>query len=364
MEYLGADFGIAGEGEGTFREFLVAYEGSKIWETVSGLVWREGEEWRRNPVQRVADLKSLPRPALEYFTPERYQEALGSAKLPGMAPVQTRRGCPMKCIYCTTPLLEGRLFRSWEPKQVASWLADWYEKWGLTRFYFVDNLFNCPPGYAKDLCRAIIDLKLPLEWGALLNPSAPDRELFQLMHRAGGGFMQVGNESGSELVLTKMGKGFGRQQVELTFRLMEEEGIPYSCFLLLGGPGETPETVRESVALLEQYHAHLVNLTVGVRKYEVNVPFGVVTTNGPYVEALEEKPQYSFFVNAGVYLLEPGVVQFVTSGERLDMTDLIARLLAAGERVVSFPIIEYWLDVGSHSDYQRAQQDYQNGVLA
>jgi radical SAM superfamily enzyme YgiQ (UPF0313 family) len=267
MEYLGADFGIAGEGEGTFREFLVAYEGSKIWETVSGLVWREGEEWRRNPVQRVADLKSLPRPALEYFTPERYQEALGSAKLPGMAPVQTRRGCPMKCIYCTTPLLEGRLFRSWEPKQVASWLADWYEKWGLTRFYFVDNLFNCPPGYAKDLCRAIIDLKLPLEWGALLNPSAPDRELFQLMHRAGGGFMQVGNESGSELVLTKMGKGFGRQQVELTFRLMEEEGIPYSCFLLLGGPGETPETVRESVALLEQYHAHLVNLTVGVRIY-------------------------------------------------------------------------------------------------
>jgi NDP-sugar pyrophosphorylase family protein len=117
-------------------------------------------------------------------------------------------------------------------------------------------------------------------------------------------------------------------------------------------------------AMLQFHEEHQAALTVGVRKYEVNVPFGVVTTNGPYVEALEEKPQYSFFVNAGVYLLEPGVVQFVTSGERLDMTDLIARLLAAGERVVSFPIIEYWLDVGSHSDYQRAQQDYQNGVLA
>jgi NDP-sugar pyrophosphorylase family protein len=115
---------------------------------------------------------------------------------------------------------------------------------------------------------------------------------------------------------------------------------------------------------MHQFHTeHAAALTVGVRKYEVNVPFGVVTTNGPYVEGLEEKPQYSFFVNAGVYLLEPGVVQFVESGERLDMTDLIGRLLAAGERVVSFPIIEYWLDVGSHSDYQRAQDDYHNGVL-
>jgi radical SAM superfamily enzyme YgiQ (UPF0313 family) len=267
MEYLGADFGVAGEGEVAFREFLAAFAGSRNWEAVSGLVWRQEEEWQLNPVQRVADLKSLAPPALEYFTPNLYQEALGSAKLPGMVPVQTRRGCPMKCIYCTTPLLEGRRFRSWEPGQVAAWLAAWYEKFALTRFYFVDNLFNCPPGYAKSLCRAIIDLNLPLEWGALINPSAPDRELFRLCRQAGGVFMQVGNESGSDLVLTNLGKGFGRRQVELTFRLMEEEGIAYSCFLMLGGPGETRETVEESVALLEQSHPQMVNLTVGVRIY-------------------------------------------------------------------------------------------------
>jgi radical SAM superfamily enzyme YgiQ (UPF0313 family) len=267
MAYLGADFGVAGEGEGALREFLAAYEGSRDWERVSGLVWQEGGEWRLNPVLRLADLKSLPRPALEYFSPHLYQEAEGSAKLPGMVPVQTRRGCPMKCIYCTTPLLEGRRIRAWEPAQVAAWLADWYEKWGLKRFYFVDNLFNCPPSYAKSLCRAIIDLKLPLEWGALLNPAAPDRELFRLCREAGGVFMQVGNESGSELILTQLGKGFGRRQVELTFRFLEEEGIAYSCFLLLGGPGETRETVEESVALLSQYRPQMVNLTVGIRIY-------------------------------------------------------------------------------------------------
>jgi radical SAM superfamily enzyme YgiQ (UPF0313 family) len=267
MEYLGADFGVAGEGEAAFRDFLSAYAGARDWEKVSGLVWPQGAEWRLNPVQRVADLQSLAPPALEYFTPNLYQEAIGSAKLPGMVPVQTRRGCPMKCIYCTTPLLEGRRFRSWEPGQVAAWLAAWHKKWGLTRFYFVDNLFNCPPAYAKGLCRAIMDLNLPLEWGALINPAAPDRELFRLCREAGGVFMQVGNESGSELVLTKLGKGFGRRQVELTFRLMEEEGLAYSCFLMLGGPGETRETVAESVALLAQYRPQMVNLTVGIRIY-------------------------------------------------------------------------------------------------
>ncbi|MFZ5587072.1 MAG: nucleotidyltransferase family protein [Thermodesulfobacteriota bacterium] len=163
------------------------------------------------------------------------------------------------------------------------------------------------------------------------------------------------------------GRGLG---VELNYVTEEKPLGTAGALGLLDRPDEPLLIINGDIltqmdfrAMLQFHEEHQAALTVGVRKYEVSVPFGVVTTNGPYVEALEEKPQYSLFVNAGVYLLEPGVVQFVTSGERLDMTDLIARLLAAGERVVSFPIIEYWLDVGSHSDYQRAQQDYQNGVL-
>ena len=77
--------------------------------------------------------------------------------------------------------------------------------------------------------------------------------------------VQVGNESGSELVLTGLGKGFDRDQVELTLKLLEAADLPYTCFLLLGGPGETPETVQESVALLERYEPKLVNLKVGIR---------------------------------------------------------------------------------------------------
>lgn len=264
MAYLEADWGLVGEGEEALVTFLRAW-GSQEVEEVPGLVWRQGDSWRLNPPQRVENLEHLAVPALEYFTPRLYEEAQGNAKLPGMIPVQTRRGCPMRCTYCTTPRLEGRHIRAWPPERVAAWLRDWHERWGLTRFYFVDNIFNHPLDYARHLCQAIEDLRLPLEWGCLINPAFPDRELFRMIRRAGCTMVQVGNESGSDLMLSNLGKGFGKEKVELTLKLLQEEGLPYSCFLMMGSPGETPETVQESVALLEQYQPEMVNLTVGVR---------------------------------------------------------------------------------------------------
>jgi radical SAM superfamily enzyme YgiQ (UPF0313 family) len=266
MEYLEPDFGLLGEGEEAFPALLAAYGGGD-WERVPGLAWRQEGSLRINPTARVQDLEGLPPPALEYFSPRRYQEAQGTAQIPGAIPVQSRRGCPMKCIYCATPRLEGRGVRARAPERVAAWLKTMYEKWGLTRFYFVDNIFNYPLEYARRLCLAIKELRLPLEWNCLINPAFPDRELFRLIRAAGGTMAQVGNESASELVLTNLGKGFGRARVEETLRLLQEEGLPYSCFLLVGGPGETPETVKESVALLEKYQPRLVNLKVGVRIY-------------------------------------------------------------------------------------------------
>ncbi len=264
MAYTGADFGILGEGEESFGEFLRAFYGSD-WEQVPGLLWRQDGVLRQNPLQPIQRLDLLPRPALEHFNPRAYHDTPGSAGLPGVIPLQSRRGCPMRCIYCTTPRLEGRHSRAWAPEQVAAWLAHWHERWGLTRFYFVDNIFNCPPVYGRRLCQAVAELRLPLEWSCLINPAFPDAELFHLIRTAGGAMVQVGNESGSELVLTRLGKGFGRKKVELTLQLLEAEGLPYTCFLLLGGPGETRETVQESVAFLEQYAPKMVNLKAGIR---------------------------------------------------------------------------------------------------
>lgn len=97
--------------------------------------------------------------------------------------------------------------------------------------------------------------------------------------------------------------------------------------------------------------------TVGVRKYDVEVPYGVIDCSGVAVSALREKPVQQFLVNAGMYLLDPAAVAYIPAGERFDMTDLIQRLLAEGRKVVAFPVVEYWLDIGKPADYERAQQD-------
>jgi radical SAM superfamily enzyme YgiQ (UPF0313 family) len=264
MAYIEADFGLAGESEVALPAFLAAYE-TADWTWVPGLLWRQDGEWRANPPHRVPDLSRLPAPALQYVSPRRYHDAQGTAKLPGMIPVQSRRGCPMRCIYCTTPELEGRRLRARPPGQVAAWLAAWHQQWGLTRFYFVDNIFNHPRDYARSLCRALEDLHLPLEWSGLINPAFPDQELFHLMRRAGAVTVQVGNESGSGLILRNLGKGFGLEQVRRTLEMLQAEDLSFTCFLLLGGPGETRATVQESVSLLEEYQPRMVNLTVGIR---------------------------------------------------------------------------------------------------
>jgi dTDP-glucose pyrophosphorylase/CBS domain-containing protein len=105
------------------------------------------------------------------------------------------------------------------------------------------------------------------------------------------------------------------------------------------------------------------DLTVAVRRYEMQVPYGVIDCEGSRVRGLREKPDFSFFVNAGIYLLEPAVFDFIPVNQHLNMTELISALLAAGRPVTSFPICEYWLDIGQHEDYQQAQEDAKAGKL-
>jgi dTDP-glucose pyrophosphorylase/CBS domain-containing protein len=116
-------------------------------------------------------------------------------------------------------------------------------------------------------------------------------------------------------------------------------------------------------AMLDFHRTYHADLTIGVRKYEVQVPFGVVDCEDVRVKGLEEKPSLNFFINAGTYLIEPSVCDFIPAGQRFDMTELINKLLEAGRTVVSFPIMEYWLDMGRHEDYIKAQQDVRNGAF-
>ena len=116
-------------------------------------------------------------------------------------------------------------------------------------------------------------------------------------------------------------------------------------------------------SMLLYHQEHRADLTVAVRRYEIQVPYGVVECEGTSIRKLKEKPQLPLLVNGGIYLLEPSVYDFIVPNESLNMTELISRLLASARNVVSFPIREYWLDIGQHDQYQQAMNDARDGKL-
>jgi dTDP-glucose pyrophosphorylase/CBS domain-containing protein len=131
-------------------------------------------------------------------------------------------------------------------------------------------------------------------------------------------------------------------------------------FLVINGDILTGIPFQE---MLMYHRKHRAVLTVGVRKFDMQVPFGVVEFENARITKLKEKPSFSFFINAGAYLLEPCACDYIPEGRAFDMTDLVQKLMESGQLVVAFPIIEYWLDVGKKEDYQKAREDVRNGTF-
>jgi dTDP-glucose pyrophosphorylase len=128
--------------------------------------------------------------------------------------------------------------------------------------------------------------------------------------------------------------------------------------LVINGDVLTSLDVR---AMFTFHREQCASLTVAARPYRFEVPYGVLRCEGSAIKGITEKPGYHFFVNAGVYLLEPDALDLVPGQRASDMTELLERLLTLGRRVASFPLVEYWMDVGRPGDYEQAQEDVKNG---
>jgi len=136
--------------------------------------------------------------------------------------------------------------------------------------------------------------------------------------------------------------------------------VPDSPLLIINGDIITHVNFR---SMLSYHQEHKADMTVAVRQYSMQVPFGVVEYDGPRILNISEKPLVNYMVNAGIYLIEPLVYQFIPRGESFHMTDLIGWLRKADKLVVGFPVTEYWLDIGQHDDYIKAQKDAKNEKL-
>jgi len=253
-----ADIGIEGEGEAVFNMVLERLKNNETLEGLPGVHVKGRGLMAEKILIREPDAFTLPDPDLLIA-------ATGDAG-DLWIPVQTRRGCPMRCSYCSTGAIEGTITRKRSPKNVVEWIAK-MESRGVKKFYFVDNTFNLPPSYAATLCKELARASLKLKWRCILYPYRLDESLVEAMAEAGCFEASVGFESTNEKILRRMNKRFRREDVAETCSLLKRHGIRRMGFLMLGGPGETRESVGESLSFADSLDLELIKITVGIRIY-------------------------------------------------------------------------------------------------
>ncbi|MGP8152813.1 MAG: B12-binding domain-containing radical SAM protein [Smithella sp.] len=256
LAYLKADMGIQGEGEQVFPELLDRLE----WRTgLAGLpclyLKNLGLQGKRTFIH---DLSNLPVYGVHRFL-SAYDRNL-------WMPFQTRRGCPMNCSYCSTAAIEGRTIRKRPPEAAMEEMKSFVDA-GFRQFYFVDNTFNLPLSYAKKICRMIIDQGLNITWRCILYPGWVDEDLIKLMADAGCREVSLGFESGCERIMKNMNKRFNPEEVRKTSRTLAKHNIRQMGFMMLGGPGETKESVLESLSFADSLPLDSVKVSQGIRIY-------------------------------------------------------------------------------------------------
>ncbi len=264
MKRLRPDFGISGEGETAFPALLAELESERPeFSQLSSLYFFRGDELLRGPrVSGFLDMNSLSSPDLT-VTDSRYFSELGTGS------VQTKRGCPLKCSYCTYPTIEGAAKRLRDPVRVVDELFDAIAgQPSLGHFFIVDSVFNLPKSHAKEICREMIRRRWSVPWTCYINPLGFDEELTDLMVRARCAGIEVGSDSGCDRVLKRLCKGFTTQHIRELSRISKAAGLKDCHSFILGTPGETLDDVRQTCEFIDELNPYCAILGIWVDDYE------------------------------------------------------------------------------------------------
>jgi anaerobic magnesium-protoporphyrin IX monomethyl ester cyclase len=262
---LGVDYAVAGDGERASVALVDAMTAGSPVESLPGVVRDRNGTVVFTPPGEEADLDSLPSPSLHrWIDLARYQRHGATI------PIQTKRGCVYKCVYCTYRNVEGWGYRTRDPERVADEIEELNRKARVRHFDFVDSTFNSPPGHALQVCEAIERRKLDVQLDTTnFTPAVAPAELLGAMRAAGFRSLGITAESASDAVLEKLEKGFTAAKVREVAERVEKHGLRTLWIFLVGGPGETPKTVEETLdfARWRLERGDAVYVTVGLRIY-------------------------------------------------------------------------------------------------
>ena len=268
MKILKADYGIIGEGERL--AFLVdALENGGDVSGIPGIVTPGIPDKPPVPLGRSFVRRFDPNnPHLSYYL-----------KKGGMLNLQSKRGCAYKCVYCTYPYIEGGKPRLIPPEEVAKIARDLQNAGG--KYLFVtDSVFNSDYAHSAAVAKAFVKAGVSIPWGAFFAPTRPPADYFLILAEAGLTHAEFGTESLSDRVLSAYGKPFRSEQVLKTHWIALDAGLNVAHFFLLGGPGESLDTLNETFSNIDKLNKTVLFFFCGMRIYPHTALYEIALKEG------------------------------------------------------------------------------------
>jgi len=281
---LNPDFGVYGEGEETLSKLINKLDNNEDYTNLSRLLYKKDGQCVFNQNESYfKDLNLDFDPNLIDFYWEKS----------GMLNVQTKRGCPYNCIYCTYPLIEGSKVRTLNTDKIVETLKKLYFQKGIDYVFFTDSVFNINNEYNYELAEKIIASGIKIHWGGYFTFKNLDENLLKVLKKSGLQHVEFGTEAIAEKTLKTYGKHFTVKDVLEKSAICNKLDIPYAHFLILGGYGETDETVNETYENSKLIDNSVFFPFVGMRIYpgtklqEYAIQEGVISKDDNLLE-----PQY------------------------------------------------------------------------
>lgn len=255
MRELDADYGIKGEGEASLCRLIEALHSRKPVSGIPALYDRGGK--------CGGGVSYIDSPAASYegYLTEYYWKASG------MLNIQTKRGCPYSCIYCTYPLIDGCKVRTMDIGMIVDTILRAKRDYGVNYWFFTDSVFNIRDDYNMALAQALIDNHVDISWGAYFSPLGLTEEKMALFKASGLSHMEFGTESFCDRTLAAYGKAFGFDEVLKASGLALKYNVYYAHFLILGGYGETHMQLEQTIENSRYLRHTVIFPYVGMRIY-------------------------------------------------------------------------------------------------
>jgi radical SAM superfamily enzyme YgiQ (UPF0313 family) len=266
---LEADFGIVGEGE-RLNLLIDALEAGRNPRGLAGVITRHDET---APFPAPWTGRRKPRPD---YPPTHLAWYLRHG---AMLNLQTKRGCPFRCIYCTYPLIEGHKLRLVAPDEAAQ-TAVALEGAGARYLYITDSSFNADIDHSLEVARAFQKAGLTIPWGAFFTPLNMPHGYFDTLVAAGLKHVEFGTDSLSASMLKSYGKPFTSAQALAAHDAALAAGCHVAHYFLLGGPDETLQTVDETLAHIDTLRKTVLFFFCGMRVYPHTALFKQCTATG------------------------------------------------------------------------------------